>query len=300
MPDDAVVTQTGEDLLADKVWGTEGSGQTQPQVESDEPPKPDAEPERKVESDDELPAVYEPEKYKTRAEEKKAWTERNKMLGDVDRTRSRLEALDSLERGLTDPNRQKSTIAEVLKQFNIDPRSLTDLVTTAEKRNAPFEAALQAVADDDFLEGRQVKTLLQGLVDHLKNEAVGAAKGELGVVLRALTPILSERREAELTAKFPLLKDPAIRARMDQIAAANDAERIGSDEVFMKAAAFDLIQEGKIPESLANEINQQIEALNIKKHKEAPEPGVSVGKTESKPLTQRDKDELVRDAVWGS
>lgn len=237
---------------------------TEKPKEQDQSPKPaEKEPEPKGKSDDELPALYRPDKYKNRAAEKEAFENQSKLLGKRDDDAKAHKAL--MER-LGDPEQAATAIRELAERANVKLET-----QVAEKAETPVKVGdvdLSTLDDDEVVTGKELKSIVSALGLELKE---GQAK-----LSNVAEPILRERRMAEIESKgglYSLVRDESITSIRDQLHQDEAAGKIKRDEILQLAATAMALQDGKLFEAFEGLFGEQYRA-SLTKKKQLPESGI--------------------------
>lgn len=283
MPKEQDEVQAEYDQVLDTLAGTKSA--TTKEHPSDTPDKSakseksvqatkpaEKEPEPKGKSDDELPALYRPDKYKNRAAEKEAFENQSKLLGKRDDDAKAHKAL--MER-LGDPEQAATAIRELAERANVKLET-----QAAEKAETPVKVGdvdLSTLDDDEVVNGRELKAIVKALGLELKQ---GQAK--LSTVAE---PILRERRLAEIESKgglYSLVRDESISSIRDQLHQDEAAGKIKRDEILQLAATAMALQDGKLFEAFEGLFGEQYRASLTKKQK-LPESGNQTVTTKAPP-----------------
>ena len=280
------------DALAGKKSGTseakadDTSRKSDAESKKQDPPKKQAEekPEPKGQTDDDGPAIYAPEKYKTRKAEKEAFDNAQKLLGKRDDDAKAHKAL--MER-LADPEQAAEAIRELAERNNVKLETQKPDKSDEKPLTKVGDIDLSTIEDDEIIDGAKLKAIVAALGTKLEK-----GQQDLSTVAE---PILKERRFKELEEKgglYSLVRDSEISKIRDELNLAESQGKLKRDEILHLAASALALQDGKLFDSFEKLFGEQYRA-SLTTKKQLPESGThTTTETKSKDeMTDEEREE---------
>lgn len=297
MPDDVpVTTEPNADQVWERTADALGFGKPQAQVETIAPTvvtspiesKPD---EKKPDEipDDKKPALYYPDKYKNLAEEKRGIQENMSRVHEANDVISRQR---KLMESLSDPEQFPQAMEDLMKRTG----------RTREEIAKVLNLSTEPITETDGDELVDRKTLDQKIQDGIK-AAVAASEGKvapyLSMMAQFMEPQLLEARNKELSKRYPLVDEPEIVKKRDQLNTREIEGGIARDEILHLAAVGEAyLESNKVINSV---VQEQIDASLTAIRDRIPDSGTNsqgAPVVTKKELTAEEKEVARHEAIW--
>jgi hypothetical protein len=239
--------------------------------------------------DEQLPALYYPDKYKNRAEEKKGIAENISRVHEANDVLSRQKKLMA---NLADPEKFSEAFEELIK---VTGRSKEDI---AKALNLSIDPTVD-VDGDELIDRNTLNQSLQEVTQAAKEAAKGETKPLLEMLVKLLEPQLLAERNKELSEKYPLVTDPEVVKIRDKLNQMEVDGEITRDEMVHQAALFRALLDGK--KTIDEVVDEQVKASHEATRDRMPDSGANsqgAPVVTKKDLTPEERTQAKFDAIF--